>query len=439
MKVFSIDHVRNLEFKDEDYDEADFGAYADFLASRDRFSSGEGLRRLMEFFDKPQDKLKIIAVGGTNGKSSVCNFLTNNLRKTGFCGLFIDPYLGEINNAISINYESIPKKRFMFYIDSLRPVIASLDEEGLKVSCQDILMAIMFIYFCQEKVDFAVVEFAAYKSADLFDIVSSPFATVITSISVDKAAGLGESAEEVAKNIGKLIKKSCPVFAYPQEDELDKILRDIAEENEAPYYTFKKEEVFVDAINEHETDFHFMGYTGMITSLIGIHQMYNAALAMLVLDHFKGDFKVYTEIIRPSIYTAKSDGRLQLAFKHPRVLVDDAHNPAAVDALAEALKLFIYDRLVVLYTCQKIDPYVLEKICGLADDFVITKIEDPNHSWDIEDLRAETLKYKDDIQVIPDLSEAYKWAVDKASEKDIVLCCGSLPMVREIFKMKGKH
>lgn len=439
MKDFSIDHVRDLEFIDEDYDEVDFGAYADFLNSRVGLSNGQGLRRLLEFFDNPQDKLKVIAVGGTNGKSSVCNFLTNNLRKTGSCGLFIDPYLGEINNSISINYESIPKKRLMFYIDSLRPVIASLDEEGLKVSCQDILMAIMFIYFCQEKVDFAVVEFAAYKSADLFDIVSSPFATVITSISVDKAAGLGETPEEVAKNIGKLIKKSCPVFAYPQEEEIDEILRDIAEENEAPYYTFKKEEVFVDAINEHETDFHFMGYTGMITSLIGIHQMYNAALAMLVLHRLKGDFKVYTEIIRPSIYTAKSDGRLQLAFKHPRVLVDDAHNPAEVDALAEALKLFIYDRLVVLYTCQKIDPYVLEKICGLADDFVITKIEDPNHSCDIEDLKAETLKYKDDIQVIPDLSEAYKWAVDKASEKDIVLCCGSLLMVREIFKMKGKH
>ena len=439
MKDFSIDEIRNLEFKDEDYDEADFGEYVDFIGSRVGLSNGQGLRRLMEFFDKPQDKLKIIAVGGTNGKSSVCNFLTNNLRKTGSCGLFIDPYLGEINNSISINYESIPKKRFMFYLDRLRPVIASLDQEGLRVSCQDILMAIMFMYFCQEKVDFAVVEFAAHKSADLFDIVSSPFATVITSISVDKAAGLGETPEEVAKNIGKLIKKSCPVFAYPQEDELDEILRAIAEENEAPYYTFKKEEVVVDAINEHETDFHFMGYTGMITSLIGIHQMYNAALAMLVLHRLKGDFKVYTEIIRPSIYTAKSDGRLQLAFKHPRVLVDDAHNPAAVDALAEALKLFIYDRLVVLYTCQKIDPYVLEKICGLADDFVITKIEDPNHSCDIEDLKAEALKYKDDIQVIPDLSEAYKWAVDKASEKDIVLCCGSLPMVREIFKMKGKH
>lgn len=439
MKDFSIDDVRNLEFKDEDYDEADFGAYADFLNSRVGLSNGQGLRRLMEFFDKPQEKLKIIAVGGTNGKSSVCNFLTNNLRKTGFCGLFIDPYLGEINNAISINYESISKKRFMFYIDSLRPVIAALDEEGLRVSCQEILMAIMFMYFCQEEVDFAVVEFAAHKSADLFDIVSSPFATVITSISVDKAAGLGETPEEVAKNIGTLIKKDCPVFAYPQEEEIDEVLRGIAQENHADYYTFKKEEVVVDAINEHETDFHYLHYTGMITSLIGIHQMYNAALAMLVLHRLKGDFKVYTEIIRPSIYTAKSDGRLQLAFKHPRVLVDDAHNPAAVDALAEALKLFIYDRLVVLYTCQKIDPYVLEKICGLADDFVITKIEDPNHSCDIEDLKAETLKYKDDIQVIPDLSEAYKWAVDKASEKDIVLCCGSLPMVREIFKMKGKH
>lgn len=439
MKDFSIDHVKNLDFKVDDYDEVDFGAYADFLTSRVGLSNGEGLIRLMEFFDKPQDKLKVIAVGGTNGKSSVCNFLTNNLRQTNSCGLFIDPYLGEINNSISINYESIPKKRFMFYIDVLRPVIAALDEEGLKVSCQDILMAIMFMYFCQEKVDFAVVEFAAYKSVDLFNLVSSPFATVITSISVDKTAGLGETPEEVAKNIGKLIKKSCPVFAYPQEDQVNEILRTIAEEKEAPYFTFKKEEVVVDAINEHETDFHFLHYTGMITSLIGKHQMYNAALAMFVLNHFKGDFKVYTEIIRPSIYTAKSDGRLQLAFKHPRVLVDDAHNPAAVDALAEALKLFIYDRLVVFYTCQEIDPYVLEKVCGLADDFVLTKIDDPNYSCDIEDLKAEVLKYRQDVQVIPDLDEAYKFAVDKANEGDIVLCCGSLPMVREIFKMKGKY
>ena len=125
MKDFSIDDVKNLDFKDEDYDEVDFGAYADFLNSRVGLSNGQGLRRLLEFFDNPQDKLKVIAVGGTHGKSSVCNFLTNNLRKTGSCGLFIDPYLGEINNAISINYESIPKKRFMFYIDSLRPVIAS--------------------------------------------------------------------------------------------------------------------------------------------------------------------------------------------------------------------------------------------------------------------------------------------------------------------------
>ena len=439
MKDFSIDEIRNLEFKDEDYDEADFGEYVDFIRSRVGLSNGQGLRRLMEFFDKPQDKLKVIAVGGINGKSSVCNFLTNNLRKTGSCGLFIDPYLGEINNSISINYESISKKRFMFYIDSLRPVIVSLDQEGLRVSCQDILMAIMFMYFCQENVDFAVVEFAAHKSADIFNVLSSTFATVLASISVDKAAGLGETLEEVAKNIGALIKKDCPVFTYPQEDEVDEILRDIAEENEAPYYTFKKEEVVVDAINEHETDFHFMGYTGMITSLIGIHQMYNAALAMIVLHRLKGDFKVYTEIIRPSIYTAKSDGRLQLAFKHPRVLVDDAHNPVAVDALAEALKLFIYDRLVVLYTCDEVDDYVLEKVCGLADDLVLTKTYDPNYSCDIHDLEARALKYREDIQVIPDLEEAYKCAVDKASEKDIVLCCGSLPMVREIFKIKGKH
>lgn len=439
MKDFSIDDVRNLEFKDEDYDEADFGDYADFMDSRVGLSHGEGLKRLLEFFDNPQDKLKVIAVGGTNGKSSVCNFLTNNLRKTNFCGLFIDPYLGEINDSISINYESIPKKRLMFYIDSLRPVIASLDKEGLKVSCQDILMAIMFMYFYHEEVDFAVVEFAAHKSADLFNIVSSPFATVLTSISVDKLAGLGETAEETAKNIGALIKKSCPVFSYPQEEEVYKILREIAQENHAPYYTFKKEEVFVDAINEHETDFHFLHYTGMITSLIGIHQMYNAALAMFVLDHFKGDFKVYTEIIRPSIYTAESNGRLQLAFKHPRVLVDDAHNPGAVDALAEALKLFIYDRLVILYTCDEIDDYVLEKLCELADDLVLTKTYDPNYSCDIHDLETMALKYREDVQVIPDLEEAYKYAVDKASEKDIVLCCGSPHLVREIFKMKGKY
>lgn len=420
-----------------------FDEYLDWMYSRGSTTgehSLENIRRLLDAFDNPQDKIKVIHVAGTNGKGSTSQYLASVLSKTTKCGLFISPYMETILESISINGVQIPAEIFMQYIGDFIPTVEKLDKEGYHNTYFEVLTAIMYRYFYEKNVDIAVVEVGLGGSLDSTNIIKNPLASVIATISYDHLNVLGNTIGEIAENKAGIIKNGAPVFVYPQayEDAM-KAIEEKAKEQHSTIYTFSKDEINNIELTHEFNKFSFRDFKDIKTKLTGIHQLYNASLALMVLEYFKDEFNLTSEIIKNGIFETENHGRLELIHQNPNVIVDGSHNDEAINALIESLKAYKYDRLIVGFSILKDKDYeyIISKLSTIADEMIITNIENPR-AFKLEDLKIEVEKKIKKVTAIEDRIEAYEYSKSIAKKDDLVLWCGSLYLIREFIVYEKK-
>lgn len=416
-----------------------FDDYLDYIYGRG--SSGgdhtlKNIKKLMYEFDNPQDKIKTIHIAGTNGKGSTAKMLASVLSKKNKCGIFTSPYMVKINEEISINGVDISDEDFCDLIDRIRPFTEKLDNEGFHVTYFEFMTAMAFIYFYEKKVDVAIIEVGLGGSLDSTNIIKSPLASVITSVSMDHMNVLGNTIEEIAANKAGIIKENQPVFVYPQTSKKAfEVISSKARENSAKLLTFEKNEVKILEESQVGNIFDFKSYKNVKTNLRGHHQIYNASLALLVLDFFKDDFNLTEKDIRQGLEEAYNPGRLDLVMENPKVLLDGAHNEEAIDSLIRSLEDFEYNRLIVGFSILK-DKYhkdIIKKIAGISDKLIITHIDDNPRAMDAFDIKKEAEDFIDDIDIIEDNKKAFEHSKKESNLDDLVLWCGSLYLVGKIL------
>ncbi len=399
----------------------------------------EKISRLLEYLDKPQDKIKVIHVAGTNGKGSTANFLSSVFSTKLKCGLFTSPYMVKINENIKINGIDISDQDLVESLEKLMPYIKKLDDQGFYTSYFELMTAIMYIYFYEKKVDIAIVEVGLGGSLDSTNVIRSNLASVITTISMDHTNILGDSIEEIALNKAGIIKENRPTFLYPKSDELLSLFRKQALEKNSKIYTFRKEDVHINYISEDYNSFDFLGYKDVRTKLTGLHQIYNASLALKVVDFFKEDFNILPDDIYQGFKMAKNPGRLELISDNPKILIDGAHNKEAIDSLSLYLENLKYDRLILGFSILKDKeyPYIIKKLSEYTDQIVLTKIKDNPRAFRLDELASYCKKYFKNVIAISDNKQAFTYTKDLAGDRDLVLWCGSLYLVGEILKFKN--
>lgn len=421
-----------------------FDDYLDYLYGRGSSGEDHTLRniiRVMEAFDNPQDKIKVIHVAGTNGKGSTAKMLANVLSKNLKCGIFTSPYMVKINEEISINGVDISDEDFCDLIDRIRPVAEKCDEEGYHITYFEFLTAMVYLYFYEQKVDVAVIEVGLGGSLDSTNIIKNPLASVICSISMDHMNVLGSTIEEIAENKAGIIKKNRPVFVYPQTSEKAfEVIKEKAKAEDSELFTFNKNEIRIKEISNKGNIFDFMSYKDIQTSLRGKHQIYNASLALMVLDYFKDDFNLSEENIKEGIKETYNPGRLDLVSSNPRVLLDGSHNKESIAALLESLKNFDYDKLIVGFSILKDKDHkdIIRDLASLSDKLIITFIDENPRALDTKEIEKESSDFASDIVTIEDNKEAYEYSLKQAGEKDLVLWCGSLYLVGKILSFIEK-
>lgn len=421
-----------------------FDDYLDYLYGRGSSGEDHTLRniiRVMEAFDNPQDKIKVIHVAGTNGKGSTAKMLANALSKKVKCGIFTSPYMVRINEEISINGVDISDEDFCDLMDRIRPVAEKCDEEGYHITYFEFLTAMVYLYFYEQKVDVAVIEVGLGGSLDSTNIIKNPLASVICSISMDHMNVLGSTIEEIAENKAGIIKKNRPVFVYPQTSEKAfEVIKEKAKAEDSELFTFNKNEIRIKEISNKGNIFDFMSYKDIQTSLRGKHQIYNASLALMVLDYFKDDFNLSEEDIKDGIKETYNPGRLDLVSSNPRVLLDGSHNKESIAALLESLKNFDYDKLIVGFSILKDKDHkdIIRDIASLSDKLIITFIDENPRALDTKEIEKESSDFASDIVTIEDNKEAYEYSLKQAGEKDLVLWCGSLYLVGKILSFIEK-
>lgn len=395
------------------------------------------IKELLKIFHKPQDKLKIIHITGTNGKGSVASFIENALRENNYkVGKFTSPYITNIREEIEINNEEISEEEFANLATEVREKVEELDEKKIFVSGFEILTSIAYIYFARNNLDFAVMEVGMGGRVDATNVMEKSI-PVFCHISLDHANILGDTIGKIAHEKGGIIKENSHVFTYPQDEEARNELKKLSSEKNSSFYEFSQDEVEILSSNEEGNIFNFRNHKNVEISLIGDHQALNASLALMVLDFLKKDYKLDEEKIKEGLKKAKNIGRTECLSKDPLILIDGSHNLDSIERIEESVKKFKYKKLILGFSLlkDKDHDHILKKIENIADKIVLTEIDSDRHT-DLKELEAEFRKFsKKEIYPIKNREEAVEKTLSLAGEGDMILWCGSLYLIKDIRKI----
>ena len=324
-----------------------------------------GLERMVELLalrGNPHLKLKVIHIGGTNGKGSTIAFLKNMLEKLGLrVGVFSSPYLIHYTDQISINGASILEAR----LEALMADYRSLLEGGAAASLQgttefEIITAIAYDYFASEQVDVAIMEVGMGGLLDSTN-VCQPILTGITTIGLDHVALLGDSLEAIAEQKAGIIKQGIPLVTGRIAPEALAVIDSIAATKNAPrirydryYQVSHQKSVVTGEIFDYASAVRQGRFQ---TGLLGLHQIENAGMAIALLDTFcqeDGRELASNDLVSQALEETRWPGRLEIVSREPLMILDGAHNPHAIKALVATLQERFADyHKEILFTCIK--------------------------------------------------------------------------------------
>ena len=322
----------------------------------------ERMVKLLALRGNPHLKLKVIHIGGTNGKGSTIAFLKNMLVKMGLrVGVFNSPYLIHYTDQIVINEESIPEARLETLMVDYRSLFEGEHAHDLQGTTEfEIITAIAYDYFASERVDVAIMEVGMGGLLDSTN-VCQPILTGITTIGLDHVALLGDSLETIAEQKAGIIKQGVPLVTGDIVPEALAVIDQIAKEKEAPRLVYG-EDYQVSHQGSVGTGEVF-DYTSPLrqgsfqTGLLGLHQIENAGMAITLLDTYcqeTGRELASNDIVAQALAETSWPGRFEVVCREPLMILDGAHNPHALKALVETLQERFEDyHKEILFTCIK--------------------------------------------------------------------------------------
>ncbi|HHA9756951.1 TPA: folylpolyglutamate synthase/dihydrofolate synthase family protein [Streptococcus pneumoniae] len=324
-----------------------------------------GLERMVELLalrGDPHLKLKVIHIGGTNGKGSTIAFLKNMLEKMGLrVGVFSSPYLIHYTDQISINGESIPEARLEALMADYQSLLEGEASAKLQGTTEfEIITALAYDYFASEQVDVAIMEVGMGGLLDSTN-VCQPILTGITTIGLDHVALLGDTLEAIAEQKAGIIKQGMPLVTGRIAPEALTVIDRIAEGKDAPRLAYGTD--YQVRHQESVVTGEVFDYTSAVrqgrfqTSLLGLYQIENAGMAIALLDTFcqeDGRELASNDFLGQALEETSWPGRLEIVSRDPLMILDGAHNPHAIKALLVTLQERFADyHKEILFTCIK--------------------------------------------------------------------------------------
>ncbi|VLU70699.1 dihydrofolate synthetase [Streptococcus pneumoniae] len=324
-----------------------------------------GLERMVELLalrGNPHLKLKVLHIGGTNGKGSTIAFLKKMLEKLGLrVGVFSSPYLIHYTDQISINGESISEARLEALMADYQSLLEGETVANLQGTTEfEIITALAYDYFASEQVDVAIMEVGMGGLLDSTN-VCQPILTGITTIGLDHVALLGDTLESIAEQKAGIIKQGMPLVTGRIAPEALAVIDRIAEEKDAPRLAYGTD--YQVRHQESVVTGEVFDYTSAVrqgcfqTSLLGLYQIENAGMAIALLDTFcqeDGRELASNDFLGQALEETSWPGRLEIVSRDPLMILDGAHNPHAIKALLVTLQeRFADHHKEILFTCIK--------------------------------------------------------------------------------------
>ncbi|GKU81457.1 folylpolyglutamate synthase/dihydrofolate synthase family protein [Niallia sp. NCCP-28] len=432
-----------------------FQTYEDSLGwihSRLRLGIKPGLtrmNRMMEKLNFPDEKLKTVHIGGTNGKGSTVTYLRCILESGGLTvGTYTSPYIEQFNERISINGEPISDEDIIKLCNILYPIVAEMDQMEIGGPTEfEIITAMSFYYFAFIKpVDIVIYEVGLGGRFDSTNIIY-PILSIITSIGLDHTAILGDTYEEIAREKAGIIKKNTPIIAaIKQEEALAEIIKKAETEN-APTYFLDKHFIIDNLISWKQGEsFTFQTAAEKLEDLqivmMGKHQIENASLAVMAASLLRKEIfpQITQEHIRLGLKGAKWPGRFEMVSEKPLVILDGAHNEEGVQALtAELTKRFKDKKKAIIFAAlsdKKTDKMIYQ-LDRIADKIIFVSFDYPRAAT-CHELYKESRHQQKTYSI--DWKKSIEEQLEEMEEDSMLIVTGSLYFLSAVKAYwKGKR
>ena len=393
------------------------------------------IKKILAKLGNPQDQVKAVHITGTNGKGSTSYYLATLLKKAGQkTGLFVSPYVYRFNERIQLNNQDISDQDLVKAANKVQAAFEEIQKEDNDFSLVtfEYEVAIAFVYFADQKCDYAVIEVGIGGEHDKTNVIT-PEASIITTIGLDHEQIIGPTIQDIAREKSGIIKRNRPVVLGNVPQEVLPILKQKAEKEQAPLYQLgrdfevKLDEQIVYSDNEHELTFKLRP------------QVEGFDIAIAVRTFFLLDLPLTNEKVEQAIDQTVIPGRYQVLQTKPLIILDGAHNIQAMTNLLKTVHQLAEKRqghIHALVTMMKDKD--LEQVFALFkqnDDVLLTTLDYPRV--------AEQNDFPIDVQrrynYERDYQRGFTTLKNKMADNDILLVTGSFYLVSAILNWKGKN
>lgn len=414
------------------YSFVDYSLTRGFRYNPEAFDLGR-MVRFLELLGNPHQAYQVIHVAGTKGKGSTAAMIASALRAAGYhTGFYTSPHLSDYTERIQVDGVSITPEELVELVEFVKPIVTQVE----RLTTFEITTAIGFLYFQRKGANVAVIEVGLGGRLDATNVVE-PLLSVITSLSMDHMAVLGDTLEKIAFEKAGIIKPGRPVVSAPQRDEARAVIDRVVRERDCPLvevgwqYNFRPTAHSLDG-----QSFQVWSQTGapvdLTIPLLGLHQVENAATAYAALQTARQEgLKLTSEQIQQGFASVIWPGRFELLRREPPLVVDSAHNRDSAHRLRQALDDYLPARPVILIYGASEDKDVegmFDELMPRVDHVIATQSVHPRAA-DANNLVALAQQHGRTAEAVVPLEAAVEAALRQAETTRpgaVIVAAGSL-------------
>lgn len=401
----------------------------------------DSIRELCRRLGDPQKELKFVHVAGTNGKGSVCAYVSSILRAAGYrVGRYSSPAVIHQREEIQVNDRAVPVRALCQGMERIRDICAEMVSEGRHhPTVFEIKTAMAFLWFREKQCDIVILETGMGGLTDATNIVEDTLVSVIAPVSMDHMKFLGNTLAEIASQKAGIIKRGSHVVSMHQKEEAAAVVRDRAESLGCPLTVTEPQNIRNIRYGLDRQRFDYRGRKKLEITLAGKCQPENAALALDVMDALaeKG-FSVSEQALRRGLVETVWPGRFTVIGRKPWFVVDGAHNEDAAKRLAESVEFyFTKKRIIYIMGVLKDKEYgKMIRLTQACADHIITVTPPGNpRALSAYELAREVALVHPLVTAADSLEEAVEMGMLLAGEEDVIIAFGSLSYLGRLMEI----
>ncbi|MEC5157255.1 bifunctional folylpolyglutamate synthase/dihydrofolate synthase [Chryseobacterium sp. MP_3.2] len=375
----------------------------------------DNITKLCNLFGNPQNDLKMIHIGGTNGKGSTSNMLASVLQEAGYkIGLYNSPHLIEFTERIKVNGENCDQQFVYDFIQKLKNLSSDITPSFFEFTT---IMA--FEYFKKKEVDYAIIEVGLGGRLDSTNIIH-PLVTAITNVALDHQDLLGNTIEEIAAEKAGIIKSGIPVICGDDNKVAREIIQSKGLAENAP---------FIDAT---------LISTTLESDLKGNYQKKNIKVVIALIENLKGQgLLISNQNIEDGLLNVQQNtkflGRWFQFSNDPLVICDTGHNQAGLaEVFAQLKSIPKFKHLILGFVEDKKIEEVLQ-ILPVNATYYFTK-PNVNRGRNPEEYEQLLKNSKIIYKIFPSVQSAYLFAKQRLKKEEMIFVGGSNFVVGEFLK-----